>query len=548
MVENLNRQRVLSLLDEFYAGDVEAALARCSDDVDLTAPAPVDILPHMGRRQGKDAVRRTWMTVHARYSGMRYEVPIQLGDASNSPPTLTTLHPTLDRQDFTTHLITISGTAADPDGVSGVTFSLFSQTLGGYLHADGTIGTFAQFAAGLDHPGAALVAWSLPVTIPSGDWTLLATPRDTKGAVAPAGVRTTFVMAPGDPAPTATVSSPLPNVAIPANLTISGTAADDTAVRRVLVQVRDNRFGLGPQVGGGFGRAIYIPATVASPGARSTTWSLPVANLPPGVYTISAYGIDDLGLTTGLPARPAVLVRQGPTPPAVGPDTRITGPNAATFRAGSLTVPLTGTASYPGTVSSLWLVAKETRTGVYLQHDGTTGLTFDHVAASVASPGGTSTTWARSLVLPRAGTWLVEAIAVGADGSLDWDRFGGNATYLVYPGDADPTLEYNSPVSGTSVPDGRIAAAGRAFDDLGVASVQLQIVETGSPGVGLRLDGSIGAPQWIPAFVSNAGGSFTNWNYVSPPMPSGGWTVLVNPLDSVGKGLVTIPSRTVTVP
>ncbi len=74
MVENLNRQRVLNLLDLFYAGDIEGALARCSDDVELIAPAPIDVLPHMGRHRGKDAVRKMWQTVHARYSSLRHEL------------------------------------------------------------------------------------------------------------------------------------------------------------------------------------------------------------------------------------------------------------------------------------------------------------------------------------------------------------------------------------------------------------------------------------------------------------------------------------------
>jgi len=75
MVENLNRQRVLNLLDAFYSGDIEGALSRCSDDVDFVANAPVDILPHLGHRHGKAEMRQMWQTVHARYSSMRYEVP-----------------------------------------------------------------------------------------------------------------------------------------------------------------------------------------------------------------------------------------------------------------------------------------------------------------------------------------------------------------------------------------------------------------------------------------------------------------------------------------
>lgn len=74
MVENLNRKRVLDFLDTFYAGDIEGALARCSDDVVLIAPAPIDVLPHMGRHRGKDEVRQMWQTVHGRYSSLRHEV------------------------------------------------------------------------------------------------------------------------------------------------------------------------------------------------------------------------------------------------------------------------------------------------------------------------------------------------------------------------------------------------------------------------------------------------------------------------------------------
>ena len=80
MIENLQRQRVLNFLDAFYAGDIEGALSRCSDDVEFLANAPVDILPHMGHRRGKAAMRQMWTTINARYSEMRYEVPILVAE------------------------------------------------------------------------------------------------------------------------------------------------------------------------------------------------------------------------------------------------------------------------------------------------------------------------------------------------------------------------------------------------------------------------------------------------------------------------------------
>ena len=74
MAETASRQRVLDLLDTYYAGDIEGALAGCTDDLEYFAPAPVDILPHMGQHRGKDDVRRAWQTIRSRYSGMRHEV------------------------------------------------------------------------------------------------------------------------------------------------------------------------------------------------------------------------------------------------------------------------------------------------------------------------------------------------------------------------------------------------------------------------------------------------------------------------------------------
>jgi ketosteroid isomerase-like protein len=80
----LHRQRVLNFLEAFYSGDLERALACCSDDIDFVAHAPVDILPHMGHRKGKAEVREMWRTVHARYSGMRYEVPIIVAEGDRA--------------------------------------------------------------------------------------------------------------------------------------------------------------------------------------------------------------------------------------------------------------------------------------------------------------------------------------------------------------------------------------------------------------------------------------------------------------------------------
>ena len=80
MVENLHRQRVRNFLGLISSGDIETALAHCSDDIEFVANTPIDILPHMGHHRGKAELRAMWTTLHARYSSMRYEIPIMVAE------------------------------------------------------------------------------------------------------------------------------------------------------------------------------------------------------------------------------------------------------------------------------------------------------------------------------------------------------------------------------------------------------------------------------------------------------------------------------------
>jgi ketosteroid isomerase-like protein len=80
MVEDLQRQRVLHMLEAFYRRDIEGALSHCSDDVDFFCNAPIDILPHLGHHHGKPEIREMWKTVYCRYSSMRYQLPIVVAE------------------------------------------------------------------------------------------------------------------------------------------------------------------------------------------------------------------------------------------------------------------------------------------------------------------------------------------------------------------------------------------------------------------------------------------------------------------------------------
>ncbi len=73
-IAQLNRQRVLNLLDSLSARDLEGTLDRCTEDVDFLTHAPIDVFPHLGPRRGRDQMREMWRTFLARYATIRYEV------------------------------------------------------------------------------------------------------------------------------------------------------------------------------------------------------------------------------------------------------------------------------------------------------------------------------------------------------------------------------------------------------------------------------------------------------------------------------------------
>ena len=80
MSEESNRQFVLDFLNTLYSGDIETTLARCTDDIEFIANAPVDLLPHLGHRRGKDEMREMWDAILARYSELRCEVSMSVAE------------------------------------------------------------------------------------------------------------------------------------------------------------------------------------------------------------------------------------------------------------------------------------------------------------------------------------------------------------------------------------------------------------------------------------------------------------------------------------
>ena len=81
MTEDLNRQNVLKFLDAFYAGDPEAAMACCDEEVDSITYAPIELFPHLGHKHGKASwVAEAIQTQQRRYSNRKYQLKFMAVD------------------------------------------------------------------------------------------------------------------------------------------------------------------------------------------------------------------------------------------------------------------------------------------------------------------------------------------------------------------------------------------------------------------------------------------------------------------------------------
>jgi large repetitive protein len=131
----------------------------------------------------------------------------------------------------------------------------------------------------------------------------------------------------------------------------------------------------------------------------------------------------------------------------------------------------------------------------------------------------------------------VTAFAVDTVGQQDTSTSGATARYLVYPGDADPTISDTlfSPTEGTAFTDARIFVSGRAEDDTAMGSVQVAIVN--SLGQYMSSSGTFSSTSesWRTAFLNSPGTPGSNFSYTTPVIPSGAYTVRARAVDAYGQ-------------
>jgi hypothetical protein len=225
---------------------------------------------------------------------------------SNVPPDTiapdTTLSTPTEAQSFPTGPVSITGSATDNLSVSSVQVRI-TNSGGLYWTGSAWSATNTAVNATLATPNTTATTWSYNFLANAADtYSVTATALDSSlvADTTPAGpVGFSTVGSPDTTAPTILQSplsalQPLNNASFSLTtgmpITISGTANDNVGVTQVRVQIR-----LNPNTwwnGTTFGPFTYVTATLANPGATSTTWTYTFTAPQTGTYGFQARGVD----------------------------------------------------------------------------------------------------------------------------------------------------------------------------------------------------------------------------------------------------------------
>ncbi len=469
---------------------------------------------------------------------------VTIVSADTQRPDIGALDPPNLFQNFVSNNIVISGTATDNLGVASVAVEVINELDLLHLQADGTrSAAFHAFTATVTPVNSTNVTWSVPVTIPNGNWTVTVRATDINGNT---GFRNaTYRMFPNDQSPLIALSAPVATTQAPGPIRVAGLATDDSGIKTVGIYVFSVQTQNGVSANGTFGYRAWYVLPGGTPGQLTRSFDYSTIALPPGMYNVQAQVIDINDKVTTTTATNVLLQVANDALP----ETTIVTPANLAQTFATTTVAISGAASDDKGVVSVWLRVTRNSDGKRLQPDGSWANRVSLVnVATLANPGATSTAWSASLNLGAADRYAINAYAQDSSGQFDATLTNATVTYFVFPGDADPETTIAAPLNNAMITGTgrRINGNGEVTDNLVVASVEVRIANTVN-GQGPRLDGTIGSPQWVPGALTNPGLNRSNYVFQSIVLPAGTYRVQVRARDNLGKYDLTPTLTTVTV-
>jgi PKD repeat protein len=347
--------------------------------------------------------------------------------------------------------MTFSGTANDTDDLATVEITLRNNTTREQLASDGSWGT--DVIAGLYRLGPQNISgnqysWSYttPFNLKAGQYSFTVRATDDIGmttASANRGALTINVQVPGDNPPNGLLNFTGTDSSIETlHLDLTGSATDDLGVQSVRVALEDQDTGRYVQPDGTMAAAFAtLNATLASPGATSTTFTLGVDLPTKGDYAVTAFAVDTAGQqdtsTTGATAR--YLVYPGDLDPWLNEN--LASPTEGTaFTEARIFV--SGRAEDDTAMGSVQ-VAVVNSLGQYMSSSGTfTSTTESWRTAFLNSPGTPGSNYSYTTPVIPSGAYKVRVRAVDAYGQTQAVPREVNVTVSAPAGNVAPTASF----------------------------------------------------------------------------------------------------------
>ena len=336
--------------------------------------------------------------------------------------------------------------------------------------------------------------------------------------------------------PDTTVDTPTQNEVLRSGaLTTTGTATDNVGVTEVHVGIynRDDTTNRWLQPDGSWGPAYaYRQATVASPGATSTGWTLSGINLPQGNFAIDARSFDARGNEDPDRAWRPFAVNTAPAD-TQAPSVSISSP-AKNSTVGTRAFTATGSASDDQAVNQVRVAIynRATPSTPWLQADGSWGSRYAFRTADLGAAGAASSSWSIGEDLGN-GLYALDVKGVDGAGNVSgstWWPFTVNAPTT---GSA-PTA--TTARKATTVRGSSVRLSGTASDDRAVSSVLVSVQRQGAPAsrrwlaTGQRF---ADREAFRVARLTTPGKRTTGWK-LALRLPRGRYVVTVRSLDHRG--------------
>ena len=274
--------------------------------------------------------------------------------------------------------------------------------------------------------------------------------------------------------------------------TVSGTATANNGVNRVELTVFDRQTQryLADNLTTWQTANNTILTTLGTPGATSTTWSLPLTITGNREMELRARTFSNSGSQDPSPAIKKFETFDFSDQP---PDANVNGPGGIVA---STAFTIQGSATDDVGVQSISFTLQDESNDRYLQDDGSVATNSNSFNVEPDVVGATSTTWSYDVVVPYEGEWTIRARATDTAGQSSLDT--ADRTWLVDSNAIAPTVTISAPAvmmpptSAQTVqvtPGQPITFSGHASDDEELARVEIQL-RNNTTGERLAADGT----------------------------------------------------------